>query len=204
MFCLKKYDYIPEEYIILYDDSKAYADKLNSILCKISTKYVLFNHEKHVLVHNVISEKLDEIIVNMDISSVDQVRLHVSGINEVTNDNILLKINNGPYFISITPGIWNVNTLLGVTSKFLYKPYNEIESEDIQLYVSKLKNYYTCLPGDIFYKRGDEYRSISYFFPIFQCTHRLKWHNDDYIQSKFIDDIAVEYNIDLSIRGKLY
>ena len=197
-YILNKYDNINEDRILLYDSSKPFGERLNSILSKIQTEYVLLCFDNDILVGNVDAKKISEIVNEMENENIDQVRLVVGGINNpVFNDE--LNKNNGSYFFSVIPTLWNVKTLLDITYTFKDINYRTFEGLDIQNYVSKFNNTYISSSKDI--KYTDEGHYLSYYFPICHCIGNGKWRNYSPMNKKFIDEIASEYNIDLSIRG---
>jgi hypothetical protein len=200
-YILNKYESINKEQILIYDDNKTFSEKISSILKRITTKYILFNCDNNILVNDVNSEKINEIISIMDKDNIDQVRMFVSGISNPIFDDTLIKINTGPYYYSVNSALWNVNTLLHIMDTFKNKSYREIECDEIQKFTSKFNNYYLSSPNDIIFTGEGHY--LSHWFPICHCISHGKWvtkHSP--MNKKFIDDICNEYNIDLSIRGQ--
>jgi len=197
-YILNTYDNINDDQILLYDTSKAFGERLNSVLCKIQTKYVLLCFDNDILVGNVDTKKIIEIVNTMENRNIDQVRLIVSGIdNPVFNDQ--LNTNNGYYFFSTISTIWNIKTLLDITYMFKDINYRSFESPNIHNYVSKFNNAYISSYKDIQYTNEGHY--LSYYFPICHCIGNGKWRTYSPMNKKYIDEIASEYDIDLSIRG---
>ena len=66
-------------------------------------------------------------------------------------------------------------------------------------YVSKYNNYYLSSPNDILFTNEGHY--LSHYFKICHCTGHGKWTNSTPMNKMFINEMANEYGIDLSIRG---
>jgi hypothetical protein len=197
-YILNKYDNINEDQIYLYDTSKPFGERLNSVLSKIETEYILLSFDNDILVENVVSEKINEIVNTMKNENIDQIRLIVGGIdNPVFTDK--LNTNKGSYFFSVSPTIWNIKTLLDITYTFKDINYRSFESLNIQNYVSKFNNTYISSSKDIKYTNEGHY--LSYYFPICHCIGNGKWRNYSPMNIMYINQISCEYDIDLSIRG---
>uniref|UniRef100_A0A6C0KM54 Uncharacterized protein n=1 Tax=viral metagenome TaxID=1070528 RepID=A0A6C0KM54_9ZZZZ len=198
-YLIKNYSYISENDIIIYDSKQTYAEKVKSVLQTIKTKYVLFNHDNNILVGDVNVEKINEILLSMENNNIDQFRLFVSGIDNADFSENLLKENKGPYYYSVISALWNVNTLVDIMSVFNNSSYRTIELHS-QEYVSKFNNYYLSSPNDKQFTNEGHY--LSYYFPICHCITYGKWITiGSPMNKKFIEDISIEYNIDLNKRG---
>ena len=64
-YILDKYNYIKEDHIIKYDESKPYGAKVSFILQHIKTKYVMWMHDNNILVGDIDSNIVNSIIDEM-------------------------------------------------------------------------------------------------------------------------------------------
>ena len=196
---IDKYDFIKEDHIIEYDASNPHGAKLNFILQHIKTKYVLWMHDNNILVGDIDSNVINTIVDEMEQKNIDQVRLFTSGIDNPVFDGPLLKRIHSGYFMSVASALWKTSTLLDISSTFYHKMYRNIEDNDVQSYVSKYNNYYLSSPNDILFTNEGHY--LSHYFKICHCTGHGKWTNSTPMNKMFINEMANEYGIDLSIRG---
>lgn len=181
--------------IYTYNDSDEYYDRIKSILSNINTKYVLFNHEVNVIQNPVPIENIKKIIDEMESKTMDQLRLSDSGEkNPVYSEDTFVHKIEGPYYISIQPGIWKKDILLDIVTKFPKTKYLDSESAEIQEYVKQFNNYYSTTVNDI----HSDHVNVSVFilFPIIHMTSKGKYRRD----LKYVNDILKENNIDPNIR----
>jgi hypothetical protein len=178
-----------------YNDADEYYDRIKSILSNINTKYVLFNHEVNVIQNPVPIENIKKIIDEMESKTMDQLRLSDSGEkNPVYSEDTFVHKIEGPYYISIQPGIWKRDTLLDVITKFPNTAYRDAEKKEIQDYVKQFNNYYATTVNDI---RSDNINvSVFSLFPIIHMTSVGKYRRD----LPYINNILIENNIDPNIR----
>ena len=199
-YILDKYDYISPDNIFIYNDSKPYGEKLYSILQKINTKYILLCHDKNILVNNVKVDSINKIVNEMDKHNIDSARLVIGDGDSPAFDDRLLKKHEGYYRMAVGPALWNVKSLSTITYKFKDVNYRDFESPIIQDYASKFNIYYTSSPNDIKFTGEGHY--LSYYFPSCHVLSQGKWTDGTPMNKKYIDEISVEYNINLSIRGR--
>jgi len=184
-----------------YDTNAPYAERLRSVISQINTPYLILGHEKNVLTGQVDDNIIINLINIMRQANIDQLRLMVSGIpRPVFDNNIIQKIEEG-YFMSITPAIWKVESLLNIVNKYSNLSYKEFELEAVQNETKKLNNYYiSTLRDSLFLKEGT---SLSYIFPVIHLTFRGKWWCTKN-HKPFIDKFLEEFNIDINTRGAYY
>ena len=155
---LSTYKFI--KHIYEYDDSKPYFEKVRSVVQNINTKYVLFNPDIFVLISDLNTSLLTDILNKMDSDNVDQFHFYNIGNQALLNsqapnlqsampkhnilpkENILYHKRSGPWHMSTGAAIWNTNTLLDLVTKFNIKQYLEAENESVQEYASKLNNLF--------------------------------------------------------------
>jgi hypothetical protein len=207
--CSNDIGYIKEKYgqlytfydLYEYDNEAVYGERLRSVLSKIPHKYVLFNHEINVLVSNVYTGLLPNLVTIMDTRDIDQLRLFVTGIeNPIFNNEPLHRIEAG-YFFSCNSAIWKTSSLLSIATKFSTVPFRLIENAPIQEYVSSMKNYYISSPQDFLCPGEGHY--FCQLFPVIHITHGGKWRNSPF-HNEYIQKFAKEFNIDLSKRGTCF
>jgi len=183
------------QHVYEYDDSLTYSQKVASVLERISTTYVLFNHDHNILFNDVNVCILRSIMDEMTKNGIDTVRLSTDGVDDpIMDDSSLLKKNTGPYYFSVSSAIWRTHSIFSLFTKYESSTYRNIEYA-CQEYAAQLKNYYIS-------SSHDSPHCCSCYYPFVHTTRYSKWllHNN---KDKIID-MAKEYSIDLYIRGVTY
>jgi len=185
-----------------YDDTQVYGSKLLSVIEKIQTEYILFNHDVNILYDYVNKDIINTILKRMETNNIDTVRLSTSGVEKkrINETDLLHEILPGEtYFMTVQPTIWRRDTLLKFCKKFSNIVYRDFELGETQKYASTLKNYYI-------HTKKDQHITCNYYlseyYPCMHSIYRGKWN---IIQNpKEIHDLAEEYSLNLHIRGLQY
>jgi hypothetical protein len=175
--------------VIFYDDSLTYAEKLNSSIKELNTKFVLLIHDVDILLHydkGVLSNCLD-IMEEKDLDRIDLQWMDRKDKSfDIKNDQFFIEIpsnydnkvflvknssdSNGifnGYIYNVNPSIWKIESLIEITDAFNDKTYRNIEGIDVQKFCEKYKIYklYSEKVIDTTY-----YKSVE-FFQFLHITH---------------------------------
>ena len=186
------------EKVIEYNDALPYGARMKFLLEQLDTPYVLVNQDSNTIVDIPKDDIFTKIVLFMKENRVHQVRLLDAGISNVIRDDTLFHENHGPYFMSAMTAVWEREALLNMYTKFSDHDMRCIECEPIQNYVKQLKNYYISSPNDYIQPVS---HCINYHFPTCHVTHLGRWYTRGIANCKYISEIAINYDIDLIIRG---
>lgn len=149
--------------IITYNDTLAYAQKLQSCAQQVKEKYMILYQEKDIL-FSYDEKKIENIIDYMSSNNVATVDLHINqALFNPPNDDIMTadEKKNYPtnyrnkqfvkdmtiaykditltkaldYHYSCGPRIWNVECLLHILSHFPHKSYRQIECQEVDSFM---------------------------------------------------------------------
>lgn len=199
-FVEEKYsDYI--ENIIEYDADKPYGEKLAYVISQIKTPFFIFNQEINIFYDKVNPETIEKTIKYMVDNNIDQIRLMLYGNYNPIKDDTMFHQSTGPYYFSVATTLWKTSSFYKIADKYKSVNYRDFENI-VQNYVrDTMKNYYLSSSKDITHNPIGYLMTSSYHWPQVHATSYGSWFKMTDYNHKLIDDIASEFEIDLSKRG---
>jgi len=202
-FCVNKIDnYKLDDRIkvIYYDDNLCYTERVLHGIKDLPYKHVLFLHEDWVITSKYNNKHIVKLVNFMKINNILHIRSYKNYGNGTESiikfeDNFNLKIipRDAEYFISLQPGLWNLQTLISLFSYKSYRPnLLEIAINNDNIF----KNNFI----DKFLYEDIRPAEDSILFPHIHTVTYGRWviSNDSY---KKFDTLFKEYNINPNIRG---
>lgn len=190
--------------IILYDDKLSYCKRLVHCLKQVSTKYVLYTHEDMILYDKPDWELLGEYVDILENSHFSYIKLLKGGMGlrdlmSGLHPSLRL-ITNYDWNFSVQPTIWETARLLevledlGKTDPSIWK-LEELAQSYMKSRIFGLYAFNGCEK-----KRGMYHWDSAVYPFIATAIVKGQWNTAEY--PKEINDLAEEFNIDLSIRGQ--
>jgi len=189
--------------IMYYDDKQIYTDRILFNIVKINYDYILFLHEDWVITNTYNNDYILNLINFMDNNKIMHIRSYknygssnskpeIFLTNNEKNINICNIPNNSSNFISLQPGLWNINILIELYKIKSNKP-NILENNSNKFFRLKYNNKF-------FYEFKSTIAQDSIMFPHIHTVAYGKWamNNDSY---NVLDSLFKLYNIDKNKRG---
>jgi hypothetical protein len=186
---------------ILYDVSMTWCQKMVKLLSEISEDYIFFVIDNNIFVDHFDQKDLQRYLKYMVDNNIDQLRMLPSCVSIPSEENNtgIYENKSKNFTFSVIPAIWKKESLLNIMNSFFNVDYRLIELE-CSNYCSNFKNYFVYSSRD-FEKRINNF---SYACPIIHALTFGKWVNETPFYQVKIEEIALEYNIDLIKRGLIY
>jgi hypothetical protein len=160
--------------VILYDDSKAYADRLLQCLTKAYEQldsYFVICHDNDILLHykddaieNIQNEMIRSNIVRIDLCMYEHFR-NRNAHKISMGDNIQLIKNDDFYLYSVAPSLWNKDSYIDVLKNNAYCDYRNIEPSATE-YMKPRYNVYT-----LYLENHENYHIRRYHADYFTYLH---------------------------------
>jgi hypothetical protein len=207
-FCVNKLnDYKINEKIkvIFYDDTLYYIKRILYATLKLNYDYILFIHDDWVITNNFNNNYVSDLIKIMKDSGLLHVRSYAAWGGEYNQENIKINYNNinltnipndAGYFISLQPGIWDMNLF-----RELYM-FDCINGSKLEIASNSNYEFKRTKYNKFFYETNANIAEKSVLFPHIHTIAYGKWafSNDKYGQ---LHNLLKEYNIDYKPRGEM-
>jgi len=190
---------------VLYDEKFYYTNRLFHCLNQISDDYVFFTHEDMILYDHVHRQYMEECLDT--IKDVDFIKLLKGGgakdleVDTQYQNSEVLK--TAPFYyeflFAIQPSLWNRRSFINLLANNLNQSIWDFETKGQEFCRQNNFQSLYAYASEVDKKRGAaHYDSITYPY-IATAIFKGKWTTGQY--PKELDDLAIEFNIDMSIRG---
>lgn len=192
---------------VLYDEKFDYTNRLFHCLNQISDDYVFFTHEDMILYDHVHRQYMEECLDV--IKDVDFIKMLKGGGQKDLSSNIrykqsnILKVadSNFDFVFSIQPSLWNRKSFLNLIGNNLNQSIWDFEILGQSFCrQNDFQSLYTYVDGVDKQRGSAHYDSITYPY-IATAIYKGKWTTNQY--PKELNDLAMEFNIDLNVRGRV-